>query len=383
MKLKVQKDLLQRKLSNIQSIVDRGGSLQILNHFLLDANNEKPFIMATDLETAYKEPIDMEIEEEGKICIHGKKFFEIIKEMEGTIALESIENKWINITSGRSLIRLACLPYEDFPLWPDLEGEREINLSMSQLLKIIERSLYAAKDTEARFFLNGLLFKITPLPVQALQTGTQTGDGILTVVGTDTHRLALVKCPVEVKDVETLTDIKNILISKKAISEIKKILSDEPEMATITVGKNHVLFKIKEIELLTRQIEGTFPNYEQAIPESFEKELIADRNEFLKSLRKVSVISKERGYTVKLAIEVDSMIISANDPDYGEATDEINVNYTAEPLAITFNARYLQEAVTTMSAERIVLKFIEPLKPVMLQQEGLDDYKCVIMPLRS
>lgn len=370
MKLKVQKDLLQRKLSNIQSIVDRGGSLQILNHFLLDANKERPFIMATDLETAYKEPLDMEIEEEGKICIHGKKFFEIIREMEGTIAIEAIEDKWINITSGRSHIRLACLSHEDFPLWPDLEGETEVSLTMSQLLKIIERSLYAARDSESRFFLNGLLFKITP-------------DGILTVVGTDTHRLALVKSPVEIKDAETLKDTRNILISKKAISEIKKILSDEPDIATITVGKNHVLFKIKEIELLTRQIEGTFPSYEQAIPESFEKELIADRNEFLKSLRKVSVISKERGYTVKLAIEVDSMIISANDPDYGEATDEINVNYTAEPMAITFNARFLQEAANTMSTDRIVLKFIEPLKPVMLQQEGLDDYKCVIMPLRS
>lgn len=370
MKIKVQKDLLQRKLSNIQSIVDRGGSLPLLNHFLLNVNNERSFIMATDLETAYKEPFDMEIEEEGKICIHGKKFFEIIKEMEGTIALESIDEKWLKITAGRSLVKLACLSHEDFPLWPDLEGETEISLPASQLLKTIERSLYVAKDTESRFFLKGLLFKITP-------------DGILTVVGTDTHRLALVKCPIEIKYAGNLEDSRDILISKKAISEIKKILTNEHDTASVTIGKNHVLFKIKETELLTRQIEGTFPNYEQAIPASFEKELIIDRSEFLKSLRKVAVMSKERGYTVKLSIEADTLIISANDPDFGEATDEMNVKYMAEPFVITFNALFLMDAANTMSTERIVFKFIDPLKPSMFQEEAMDDYKCVIMPLRS
>jgi len=369
MKTKVQKDALQKKLANIQSIVDRGGSLQILNHFLLNVEKDNTFIMATDLETAYKEPVEMEIIEEGRICIHGKKFFEIIKEMEGEISLESIDGNWIKITSGKSNIRLACLPPEDFPLWPSLEGEAEIRLPKMLLLQIIERSLYAAKDTEARFFLNGLLFRIT-------------SDGVLTVVGTDTHRLALVKSHVELKEASIIQEKKDILISKKALTEIKKILTDTQEMVVITIGKNHMLFKINEIELLTRQIEGTFPEYEKAMPVSFEKKLSVDRNTFLKSLRKVSVISKERGYAVKLEMDTGSMSISATDPDYGEATDEIPADYSAPPFSIAFNAKYLQEAAMTMPTERIVLNFIESSNPVMIQQEGIEDYKCVIMPLR-
>ncbi len=370
MKIKVQKDLLQKKLSNIQGLVDRGGALQILHHFLLEANKERPFIMATDLETAYKEPVEMEIEEEGKICIHGKKFFEIIREMEKTIDIEAFENNWLKIASGKSLFKLSCLSHEDFPLWPNLEGEAEISIPVTQLLRVIERTLYAAKDIESRFFLNGLLFRITP-------------DGGLTVVGTDTHRLAIAKSPVQIKEVEKLGDVKDMLISRKAISEIKKMLEDGSEIVTIIIGKNHVLFKIKEIEVLTRQIEGNFPHYEQAIPESFEKEIIVNRSEFLKSLRKVSVISRERGYAVTFNIENSTMVISSSDPDYGEATDEIDIDYAGEPLTISFSARYLQEAANIMSTERILIKIIDPLKPVMLQEEGQEDYECIVMPLRS
>lgn len=370
MKIKAQKDLLQKKLSNIQSLTDRGGSLQILNHFLLDANKDRPFIMATDLETSYNEPIEMEIEEEGKICIHGKKFFEIIREMEGTVSLEVIENKQLKISSGKSLFKLSCLPYEEFPRWPDLEEDIEIGLSISQLLRVIERTLYAAKDTESRFFLNGLLFRIT-------------SDGFLTVVGTDTHRLALVKALIQINRAGALEGVKDVLISKKALTDIKKILGESTEMASMTLGKNHVMFKIKEIEILTRQIEGSFPLFEQAIPTAFDKEILVNRIEFLKSLRKVSVISSERGYTIRLDIDGNSMIVSSSDPDYGEATDEIFIEHAGEPMTISFNARYLQDVANTMTAERILVKIIDPLKPVMLQEEGSDDYQCIVMPLRS
>ncbi len=372
MKIRVEKDLLQKKLSNIQGILDKGSSsLQILNHFLFNADDkEGSFIMATDLETAYKESIEVEIEEEGKICIHGKKFFEIIKEMEGTIYLEVIDENWLKITSGKSLIRLACLPHVDFPAWPDLEGQTEISITMADLSKVIERTVYAVKESDARFFLKGLLFKITT-------------DGTLTVVGTDTHRLSLVKNPIEIKETGLLEDSTDILISKKAVLEIRKTLSNEGKKIDITIGKNHIRLKIRDTELLTRKVEGTFPNYENSIPESFEKELIANRNEFLKSLRKVSVMSKNRGYAVKMDIDAKSMTLSASDPDYGEAVDEINVNFTSKPFSIAFNAQYLIEALETMTGERIIFKFIDPLKASMLLEEGMDDYKCVIMPLRA
>jgi DNA polymerase-3 subunit beta len=370
MKVKVQKDLLQKKLANIQSIVDRGGSLQVLNHFLLSALPKKSFITATDLETAYREPLDMEVEEGGAICIPGKKFFEIVREMEDIISIETVDSRWLKVAAGKSNIRLACLPGEDFPIWPDLLGEIEISLTVSLLYQIIERSLYAARDAETRFFLNGLLFKIIP-------------DNTLIVVGTDTHRLAFVKNPVEIKESSALKEARDVLISKKAISEIKKILSESSEIANITIGKNHILIRVNDIELLTRQVEGTFPDFTKAIPESFEKDLILDREVFLKSLRKVSVISKERGYMVKLDVGRDLLTISATDPDYGEAIDEIEADYKSEPFAITFNARYLQEAANAMTSKKVIMKFLDGQKPVMMQQEGLEDYKCVIMPLRS
>lgn len=370
MKVKVEKDLLQKKLSNIQGIIDKGGPLQILNHFLLKVENKKSFITATDLEMAYREPVDMEIEEEGALCIPGRKFFEIIREMEGTISLETVDNKWLKIKTGKSSIRLACLPADDFPKWPDLQRDIEISLTTATLLQIIERSLYATRDAETRFFLNGLLFRIEP-------------GNTLVVVGTDTHRLALVRSSIMIKDNLQENESRDVLISKKAISEIKKVLSDSSEMANIVVGKNHVLFRVNEIEFLTRRVEGTFPDFTKAIPESFEKNLILAKSAFLKSLKMVSAISKERGYTVKLDVGRDLLTISAIDPDYGEAIDEIEAEYAAEPFTIAFNARYLQEAVAVMATEKVVMRFLDSQKPVMMQQEGIEDYKCVIMPLRS
>lgn len=371
MKIKADRDQLLRKISNIQSILDRGSSLHILNHFLLDVNKEGSFIMATDLETAYKEPVEVDIEIEGKICIHGKKFFEIIKEMEGTISLEVIDGNWLKIIAGKSLIKLACLSPEDFPLWPQLEGHTEISIPMNELLRIIDRTIYATRESDSRFFLKGLLFNLT-------------AEGILTVVATDTHRLALVKNPIEFKEKGELEDSLDILISKRAIAEIKKALSNEDKKLDITIGKNHICFNIKDIEILVRKVEGTFPNYENAIPIAFEKELYLNRNDFIKSLKKVSAMSKNTGYTVKFNIKKDSMTLSASDPDYGEAIDEIDVDFrNDESFDIAFNAQYLIEAAEKMSGDGIVFKFIDPHKASLLCEEGKEDYKCVIMPLRS
>ncbi|MCX7913178.1 MAG: DNA polymerase III subunit beta [Thermodesulfovibrionales bacterium] len=369
MKIKVQKDLLQKKLSNIQGILDKGGSLLILNHFLLNVNKEWSFIMATDLETAYREKIDVEIEEEGKLCIHGKKLYDFIRELEGTVSLESIDGNWLKVSSGKSYIKLACLPPEDYPIWPTLEGDLEMSLSASELIKLIERTLYAVKDIDSRLFLRGLLFRIT-------------GWGVLTVVGTDTHRLSVASGPVVIEKGIHIEGNVDVLLSRKSISEVKKALSQESDMLSVIVGRNHVCFRVKDKEFLIRRVEGTFPNYEQVIPINFEGEAFIGRDEFIRALKKVSILSKEKGYAVRITMEPNLMTISASDPDYGEAYDEIGIGYEGKPLMIALNAQYLLDSLLTMSSDRVLFKFNSPSSATMLQEEGTESYKCVVMPLR-
>ncbi|MCX8031110.1 MAG: DNA polymerase III subunit beta [Thermodesulfovibrionales bacterium] len=370
MKIKVNKEAIQKKLANIQSLVNRKETQHIINNFLLIAESKYPLIVATDLETAYKDLLEMDIKEEGRVCIHGVKFFEIIKEVDKELTIETLDRNWIKISSGRSLFKLACLPYEDFPKWPELEKEAIFSLKLRDLQEIISKTLYASKDSDTRFFLNGLLFRISD-------------EETLTVVGTDGHRLALAKLPIELKENGSLEKPRDILISKNSLIEIRKVFSDGDNKIDMVIGKNHVLFKVGNLELLTRQVDGNFPQYEQAIPKEFIFNIKANRLDLLKSLKKVSIMSKERGYIVRLDIEKDKMTISSSDPDYGEAVDELNIEHSGDNLSISFNAKYLLDAIDHMSSDKVDIKMIDPLKAVMLKEIDSEDYICLVMPLRS
>lgn len=367
MKTRVQKDELQKRLSDIQNIVEKKNTVPILNHCLLTAEKEGSYITATDLETAFKEPINyLKIEKEGRICIPARKLLEIIREMEGEVMLESIDSQWVRIKTGKSQFRLACMDAEGFPVWPSLEGIEEMEIDAELLLEMIEKSLYAAGESDTRYVLNSILFHITQ-------------NGLLTVVGTDGHRLALF-------NKETgfhLKEEKKLVVSRKSVAELKRFLpSDESRNVKIVLGKNHVLFKIDNIQFLTRLIEGTYPNYEQVIPASNQKTLVVDRDVLLRSLRMVSIMSRDRSHAVKVDISPSSMAISASSPDIGEASDEIGIEYTGDSMAIAFNARYIIDALNAMSSERVIFRLNEPLSPVLLMEEGREDYKCVVMPMR-
>lgn len=365
MKGVVDKGELQKKLADIQNVVDKKNTMPILNHFLLTVAKERSFITATDLETAFKEPIDVTVAEEGSMCIPAKKLFEIVREVDDEVSIESVDSQWVKVKSGRSHFRLACLSDSEFPVWPRLEDTEQIVIPSATLLEIIDRTLYAAGESDTRYVLNGLLFHL------------KTGD-MLTVVGTDGHRLALSE-----KGIGTeFKEEKKVILSRKAVAELRRFLHDEGRAVKVIIGKNHIQFVIDEIEFLTRLIEGTYPNYEQVIPSGNEKMLTVDRDALIRSLRRVSVMSKEKSNAIKIDIESENIIISASNPDMGEAKDELSVAYSGEPMSMAFNARYLLDALSAMISEKVTFKLNEPLSAVLVMEDGREDYKCVVMPMR-
>lgn len=363
MKVSVEKDELQKKLSDIQNIVEKKNTMPILNHFLLTAEKGGAYITATDLETAFKEPIKLGIAEEGRMCIPARKLFEIVKEMDGEVNLESADTQWVKVKSGKTNFRLASLSADDFPVWPSFESTEEMEIDSSLLLEMIDKSIYAAGESDTRYVLNGLLFHVKP-------------GGALIVVGTDGHRLALSEKYIASRSKEE----KKMIISRKSVAELRRFLSEEAKPVKVVVGKNHVLFKIDDIQFLTRLIEGTYPNYEQVIPTANEKILTVDRNLLTKSLRRVSIMSRERSNAVKVDIDSSNIVISASNPDLGEASDEISASYSGDAMTMAFNARYVLDALNVMSSEKVILKLNEPLSPAMITEDG--DYKCVVMPMR-
>lgn len=365
MKLIVSKEELQEKLSNIQNIVEKRNTMPILSHFLLEAGKNGSFITATDLETALREPLTMKVEKEGKICIPARKMFEIVREVEGELSLESIDDQWLRIKTGASNFRLACLSSKEFPAWPGMEDNEEISIEAKTMAGLIEKTVFAAGDSDTRYTLNGLLFHVTV-------------DNQLSMVGTDGHRLATMSKSIE----GNLPEEKKLIVPKKAAVELRKILEKREGSVRMVLSKNHVLFSIEDIQFLTRLIEGTYPNYEQVIPVANDKKIGIDRVAFAKALRRVSLMAKDKTNAVKMDLGDNKLTITTSNPDMGEATDEMTVEYAEEKTVLGLNARYLLDIMEVMTSDRVIMEFQGALNPVLLRDEQDAGYRCVIMPMR-
>ena len=374
MKLSVTKNEMQEKLANIQNIIEKKNTMPILSHFLLSAGKKGSYIIATDIETALKEPLEANIEKEGKLCIPARKLFEIVREVDGDMSFESVDEQWLKVKAGASDFKIACLPHTDFPAWPSALGSgevEEVTIDGSMLLEMIEKTIYSAGESDTRYTLNGLLFHAKP------------ENRSFTVVGTDGHRLALIMRQME----SEVKEDKKLIVPRKAVSELRRFLSasdeeKEKQKVRISIGDKHLLFSVDKIEFLTRLIDGTYPNYENVIPQSNEKKMSIGKDIFIKVLRRASVMSRERASAVRFDLEEEKLTVSSSSPDLGEAKEEVGVDYKGEKVSLGFNARYMLDVLGAMTSDKVVLELQDPLSPVLVKEYGSDEYKCVIMPMR-
>jgi DNA polymerase-3 subunit beta len=375
MKLSVTKEEMQKKLANIQNVVEKKNTMPILSHFLLHASRKGSYIIATDIETAVKEPLEANIEREGKLCIPARKLFEIVREIDGEVLFEVTDDSsaggWLKVKAGASTFKLACLPPADFPTWPALGDAVEITVEASILQEMIERTLYSAGESDTRYTLNGLLFHVSP------------EDSTIVLVGTDGHRLAYIAKQLG----ERISEEKKIIVPRKAVSEVRKFLHESGETSEntkvhISIGEKHLLFSIDDIQFLTRLIDGSYPNYENVIPAANEKMLVIAKDTFAKVLRRVSVMSKERASAVKVDLETGKLTVSSSSPDLGEAREEVAVDYNGDALTLGFNARYVLDVLNAMTTDSVTFAMQDALSPVLVKEQENEQYRCVIMPMR-
>lgn len=368
MRFIVEKNEIQEKLSDIQNIVEKKNTMPILSHCLINAEIDNSYIIATDMQIALKEPVVLNIEGEGSICLPAKKLYEIIKELENeNIIFEKEEENWVKIISGGSNFKIVSLPSDDFPVWPEIGETERLTLPVSSLLEMIEKTIYAAGEGDTRYTLNGLLFHL------------KHDINSINIVGTDGHRLALINKKID----ENIDKEKRLIVPRKAVAEIRKILSNfKEQVVDILIGEKHLLFNINGMQFLTRLIEGTYPNYENVIPLKNERKMNIDRNLFAKLLKRVSVISREKASAVKMDINNNKLIVTSSSPELGEAYEETTVDFKGEGIVLGFNARYILDVLEAMKSERIICEIKDSLSPVLFKEEGSEDYKCVVMPLR-
>ena len=373
MKLSIEKAALQKALNRIQAIVEKRNSMPILANVLLEAKKSNPTstlqFSATDLEVGIRSLQPVEVEEEGSLTVGAKKFFEIVRELpDQPIQLESAANSYLEIRCERAHFTLAGTAAEEYPTLPEFSPESTATLPAEVLSAMIEMTMYAASVDETRYNLNGVYFEVQEEPAK------------LRMVATDGHRLAMVERPAP----EDLAGLKSgVIIPRKGLSELKRLL-DEEETSEVELAfeGNNGLARAGDVTLMMRLIEGEFPNYQQVIPSEPGIQLILDSERLAKSLRRVVLFSSERSRAVKLEINQGEAVVTSNNPDLGEARDEIDIDYDGEKVSIGFNARYVLDALASLHAKEIRMGLQGDLSPALIVPTNDEDSLAVVMPMR-
>jgi DNA polymerase-3 subunit beta len=370
MKLKIKKDEILKGLQRIQGVVDKKNTMPILSNMLLVADGKGIEIIATDLEIGLRGRYAADVEKPGAVTVSAKKMFEIVRELpEEDVQIRVEEGNWVKIVSGHSQFKLVGLPKEEYPSMPDVAEEGMITMDGETLRDMIKKTLYAAGENDARYVLNGLYVHLSPAK----------GGLNIRMVGTDGHRLSMIDRIVDAKHKE-----ESVIVPKKAMIELRRLLEEDSSQEGFQIGfsKNHALFKRDGLVMVSKLIDGNYPNYQQVLPTQNTKKVAVSKDIFTHAVKRVSILSKEKTNAVKLQLEKDTLLLSTNNPEVGEANEELSIDYKGESISIGFNSRYLMDVLMAMDRDTITLELNDSLSPCLVKEEGNDAYKCVVMPMR-
>jgi DNA polymerase III subunit beta len=370
MKLTIKKEEFLKGLQRIQGVVEKKNTMPILSNMLLTAEGKSLEIVATDLEIGLRGRYAAEVDKPGAVTVSAKKMYEIVRELPAEdVQIKVEEGSWVKIVSGRSQFKLVGLPKDEYPALPDVAEEGMIVIDGTTLRDMIRKTLYSVGENDARYVLNGLYVHMS----QARQGLT------IRMVGTDGHRLSMIDRVVDAKHRD-----ESIIIPKKAMMELRRLLEEEAPQAELRLGfsKNHALFKRDGLVMVSKLIDGNYPNYLQVLPTKNTKKVTVSKDSLTHAVKRVSILSKEKTNAVKLQLEKDRLMLSTNNPEVGEANEELGVEYGGEGITIGFNSRYLLDVLTAMDRASVALELSDPLSPCLITEDGDEHYKCVVMPMR-
>ncbi len=360
-------------LALTQGVVERRNTLPILSNVLIEGRDSTISLLATDLDVGIRTTCPATVKGSGAMTVSARTLYEFTaKAGSDTIRLKTLDSGAVEFTSGRFKGRLPGLDPKEFPPVPGLtvkaaKGGGGMHAPASLLVEMIERTLFAVSLDETRFNLSGVY--------------TEGFDGGLRMVATDGHRLALVD-----RKVDGELPKKGVILPRKGLAEVKKVLAKaggDSEPVQFLLEGNVAKITCGAVELSMALVDGEFPDYRQVIPKQGKIVLSLARDEFLGALARVSVIANERARGVKLTLRTGSLELRTSNPDAGEASDEIEVEYSGAELSIGFNARYLAEVLSVVgAAEKIEFSLSDEASPGVLRAENDEKFTYVVMPMR-
>jgi DNA polymerase-3 subunit beta len=376
MKVTVERAALLKALGHVHRVVERRTTIPILSNVLLRAEESGLRLKATDLDIEVTETVKADVTQAGAITVPAHVLYDIVRKLPdgAQVSLETTgETSQMQVRSGRSRFSLQALPETDFP---DIAaGEMSVNFAIgaSDLKRLIDKTQFAISTEETRYYLNGIY----------LHTIEAEGETRLRAVATDGHRLARIELPAP----DGAAGMPGIIVPRKAVAEIQKLVADEPgEGVRVGLSTAKIRFSFgadgSGVVLTSKLIDGTFPDYQRVIPTGNDKRLTIEKKDFQDAVDRVSTISSERGRAVKLAIQDGKMTLSVNNPDSGNAVEELDVDYEAAPLDIGFNARYLLDITNQLDSDTALFKLADPGSPTVIQDRDEAATLYVLMPMR-
>ena len=376
MKFTIQRDYFLNQLNDTLKAISPRTTLPILTGIKIDATDKGIILTGSDseisIEITINQNIDgekiVDIEEKGSVVLPGRFFVDIVKKLPGkTVNLSTNDQFKTLITSGHSEFNVSGLDPDQYPLLPQVSEDDAIKLPIKVLKNIIAQTNFAVSTSETRPVLTGVNWLI------------QNNELICTA--TDSHRLALRKLKLEDEEI----DDKNVIIPGKALSELNKIVSDSEEDINIFFASNHVFFKVGHINFISRLLEGNYPDTTRLFPENYETKIILDNSEFYHAIDRASLLAREGGNNViKLSTDVDKVELSSTSPEIGTVKEDVSTdNVEGESLKISFNSKYMMDALKAIDNDEVQVEFFGTMRPFILKPKDDETVVQLILPIRT
>ena len=372
MEITVSRQDLVKELTATQSVVERKTTIPILSNFLLEADEDRLNITATDLDQAIRTSAVVKVKKAGSCTIPARKLYDYIKLLpDGDISIKLLENHWVQIRSGRSNTKMVGMARANYPQVPEFPTVSVTSIPLASLRTLIARTIFAISNEESRYTLNGAL-----LILKAES---------LAMVATDGHRLSFVEKPGEA--LEGISGEKRVLVPRKALQELQQLLaSSEAEKIEFADDEHTLFFRVGHRTLSSRKLTGQFPNFEAVMPRDNTKSAVVRSSELAAAIQRVAQFADERSGAIRLRLEDNELKISANSTESGESEDTIDTPYSSDPIVVGFNSGYILEFLKALdNSGEVRIEFKDSQSAGQMRPEDPDaeyKYRYVLMPMR-
>lgn len=371
MKFKANKEDFARVLSATLNVAERKTTMPILSNILLKATKSELLLSATDLEVETRLKCDAKIEEEGSIAVPARNFYEIVRELpEEEFQYKTLENNWSEIRSGKARFKIMGMTAEEFPRIPEPKKQKTFKISADTLRDMLRLTSFAISDDEMRYNLNGIY-------LEQIKDSQKTK---IRMVATDGHRLSMIERETSGGDIDLK---KGVIIPKKGVQELRRLVEEAGGEIEIGIEENICSAKAGDNVVRMRLIVGEFPDYKQVIPKAKGKKIVADREQFFRTLKRMAVMAQGKSKCVKFVIQGNKIEFASNNPEVGEAQEDMSVEFDGDKMDIGFNAKYFLDVLSSVDSDKIVMELENELSPGVLKIDKDKDYLNVIMPMRT